>query len=443
MEKITRQIPCGLLSGKTYGGIERYLGIRYANAGRFEYPKQVTHWDGEYEAYEYGPAPIQESTYHPADPEDPKNHYPHEFMRGVDPKYSEDCLFLNIWTPANAKKAPVLIVIYGGGLETGMSQELEFNGDEFARRGIITVTLNYRVNVFGFMYLKELESEKGKAGNFGYYDQQMAIEWVRKNIEALGGDTNNMTIIGQSAGAASAEAQIKTPLNKGYFRQAIIQSSAGFTTVLKAKDNKESEDKKWRTVYEKTGVHSIEELKKMNAEDLFRIYKEISAKQPIAFCNCVYDDNYGNKTKNKAVDTKVMYSITSEDVMPFILHVMGKGLSKSQAERTDTYAYYFCRRLPGDDKGAWHSSDLMYVYSTLDKSWRPFTEEDYELSKRMIDYFEAFIKTGDPNHEGDETWAPHNRSGKYMFFDVKEKGMKKIPVLHLIKETLLGNHIGM
>ena len=443
MAKTVSDIPCGRLVGENFDGINRYLGIRYATAGRFEYPQEITAWEGEYNACAYGPAPVQESTYFPADPEDPANHYPHEFMRGVECSYSEDCLYLNIWTPENAVNAPVLVVVYGGGLVSGMSQSNEFSGDEFARRGIITVTFNYRVNVFGFAYLKELADAEGKAGNYGYYDQQMAIQWVRHNIGALGGDINNMTIIGQSAGAASAEAQIKSPLNKGFFRQAIIQSSAGFTTMLKSKDNREAEDKKWREVYEQSGAGSIEAFKTMPAEDLYRVFKEVSAKHPIAFCNAVYDENFAGPPKNKPVDTKVMYSITSEDVMPAVLYFMGKGLAKSQSALTDTYAYYFCRQLPGDDKGAWHSSDLPYVYATLNRSWRPFTPEDYDLSNRMIGYLERFIKTGNPNGGNSPEWLPVNRSGRYMFFDVNKQGMHRIPLLHLIRETVAGKNLGM
>ena len=443
MERIIRRIPCGMLAGENDNGVIRFRGIRYANAERFGYPEEVTKWEGMYEASAYGAAPIQDSTYYPVDPEDPANHYPHEFMRGVECTYSEDCLYLNIWAPEHTDHAPVLIVIYGGGLVSGMSHSNEFSGDEFAKRGIITVTLNYRVNVFGFAYLKELANSEGKAGNYGYYDQQTAIEWIRHNIGALGGDIENMTIIGQSAGAAATEAQIKSPLNREYFKQAIIQSSAGFTTMLKSKDNREAEDKKWREVYEASGAESIEDFKTMPAEKLYNVFKEVSSKHPIAFCNAVYDENFSGKAKNEAVNTTVMYSITSEDVMPAVLHVMGKGLAKSQASKADTYAYYFCRHLPGDDKGAWHSSDLPYVYATLNRSWRPFTEADYELSKRMIDYLERFIKTGNPNGGQDAEWTPVNRSVRYMFFDTEKRGMKKIPVLHLIKETIAGKHIGI
>lgn len=443
MEHIIREIPCGSLEGTRENGVCRYLGIQYATAGRFEYPKEITEWEGTYQALEYGPAPIQESFYSPVDAEDPKNHYAHEFMRGVTPTYSEDCLYLNIWTPEKAENAPVLVVIYGGGLVTGMSQSQEFDGAEWARRGIITVTLNYRVNVFGFLYLKELEEKYSHSGNYGYYDQQMAIEWIRHNITSLGGDIHNMTIIGQSAGAASAESQIKSPLNKGYFKQAIIQSSAGFATVLKSSDNREAENKKWCAILEAAGVKSAEELKTIPAKDLFDAYKKISSTSAIAFCNSVYDETFTGKAKNEPVDTTVLYSITSEDVMPLILHVMGNGLAKSQAKKQDTYAYYFKRQLPGDSKGAWHSSDLMYIYGTLDRSWRPFTDEDRKLAKDMQDYLEAFIKTGNPNHQGAPEWRPYNKSRKYMHFDIQTCQQKAIPTLHLLKETLFGKNIGM
>lgn len=443
MEHIIKEIPCGALEGIQETGVRRFLGIRFATAGRFEYPKEVTEWEGTYQALAYGPAPIQESFYHPVDAENPENHYAHEFMRGVSPTYSEDCLYLNIWTPENAEKAPVLVVIYGGGLVSGMSQSQEFDGTALAQRGIITVTLNYRVNVFGFLYLKEFEEKYGQSGNYGYYDQQTAIEWIRHNIASLGGDVNNMTIIGQSAGAASAEAQIKSPLNRGYFKQAIIQSSAGFTTVLKSSDNREAENKKWSAILEAACVKTAEELKTLPAKDLFDAYKQISSGSAIAFCNSVYDEAFTGKAKNEPVETKVMYSITSEDVMPLVLHVMGKGLAKSQAKIQDTYAYYFKRQLPGDTKGAWHSSDLMYIYGTLNRSWRPFTEEDRKLSKDMQDYLEAFIKTGNPNHAGAPEWKPYNQSRKYMHFDIPKNTQGSIPVLHLLKATLFGKNIGM
>lgn len=136
-----------------------------------------------------------------------------------------------------------------------------------------------------FLPKKQLEDENGKSGNYGYYDQYTAIQWVRHNIEAFGGDPSRMTLIGQSAGAASAEAQIKSPLNRGVFQGAIIQSSAGFTTVLKAKDNRESVYRKWEALYRQSGCKSIDEFRKMPAEQLYALFEKVSEKKSDRICD--------------------------------------------------------------------------------------------------------------------------------------------------------------
>ena len=238
MNTIQVTTPCGVVEGFKSDGISCFLGIPYATAERFAYPREVTSWEGVFRAQQYGPAPIQERAYVSVDASDPKNHYAHEFYQNIETTYSEDCLNLNIWAPEDAKYCPVLVIIYGGGLVSGQNHSGECNGEFLARRGIVTVAMNYRVNIFGFIAMKELEDENGKSGNYGYYDQQTAISWIRRNIQSFGGDPDNMTLIGQSAGAASCETQIKSPLNKGVFKQAIIQSSAGFSTYIKQKKDK-------------------------------------------------------------------------------------------------------------------------------------------------------------------------------------------------------------
>lgn len=251
------------------------------------------------------------------DASDPQNHYEHEFYQNFQSEYSEDCLNLNIWTPENPLNCPVLVIIYGGGLVTGQNNSPECNGSFLAKHGIITVAMNYRVNIFGFIAMKELEDENGKSGNYGYYDQQAAIAWVRHNIQSFGGDVNNMTLIGQSAGATSCETQIKSPLNKGIFKQAIIQSSAGLASFIKQKPDNTKEYAKWRQVYERTGCKSIEEFKQLPAKTLYDAFAEVSAKSSIGFCNAVYDENFTSGIKNQPCPVKIMCSVTSEDVMPF------------------------------------------------------------------------------------------------------------------------------
>ena len=434
MKEIYLDTPCGSIKGVSEDGVNRFLGIRYATAARFEYAEEVTHWDGVYEALGYGAAPIQMRTYEKYRNENA--HYEVEFLKGVKAEYSEDCLFLNIWSPENAKDCPVLVVIYGGGNMKGHTNEKEFDGTEFAKRGIVVVTLNYRVNIFGLMAIKELEKPDGRCGNFIYYDQHTAFNFIRHNITSFGGNPENMTLIGQSAGAASCETQIKSPLNKGYFKNAIIQSSAGFSTVIKGKENRENLYELWSKVYDETGCQNVEELKAMPAEKLFETYMNVASTNQLAYANFVYDENFTGASKNQPCDINIICGMTSEDTMPLIFYIMMRLLAKKQKGYADTYSYYFCRQLPGDELGAWHSSDLWYTYGSLDKCWRPFTAEDRKLSNTMMEYFANFIRTGSPNGEDLEEWPSYQKNSKaFMHFDIGECKAKKPKVLQILRNT--------
>ena len=434
MNAVYLDTPCGKIQGVQDGGVNRFLGIRYATAERFEYAEEVTAWDGTYQALDFGPAPIQMRTYPQYRQED--GHYEVEFLKGVDVTYSEDCLFLNIWAPENAKNCPVLVVIYGGGNMKGQTNEKELDGTEFAKRGIIVVTLNYRVNVFGIMAIPELETPDGRCGNFLYYDQHTAFDFIRHNIASFGGDPENMTLIGQSAGASSCETQIKSPLNKGYFKNAIIQSSAGFATVMKAKENREKLYELWNKVYAETGCSSVQELKTMPAEKLFDAYMRVAGSNQLAYANFVYDENFNGPSKNQPCNINIICGMTSEDTMPLIFYIMMQLLAKRQLGSAKTYSYYFCRQLPGDDLGAWHSSDLWYTYGALEKCWRNFTAEDRTLSNRMMDYFANFIRTGDPNSNDLPVWPAYDKhKNRFMHFDVGEFAAKKPPVGRIIYTT--------
>ncbi len=437
MEFLEITTPCGSVKGSVEDGVARFLGIPFAKAERFSYPTEVTQWDGALEALSYAPAPIQKMAYHSVDCNDPSNFYEHETMKGIACTYSEDCLYLNIWAPEHAEKAPVLVVIFGGGEVTGHTNELPYDGTAFAKKGVITVFLSYRLNIFGFIALEELAKRDGKTGNYAYYDQQKGIEWVRHNIAAFGGDPENMTLAGQSAGAANCEAQIKSPLNKGIFKQAVIQSSAGFTTGLKVKDNRKAEYAKWHKIFEASGCSNLDEFCTLPAKTLFSLFEKESAGK-INFCNTIYDKDFGSELRNAPCDTKIMIGITSEDVMPFLLSVFADILCKSQKKAgVPTYRYFFKRQLPGDNKGAWHSSDLWYFYGALDKCWRPFSEDDHRLADVMQDYAVNFFKTGDPNGKGLLRWEPALTSKKdYIFFDELPARMDKLPQWKLLKTML-------
>ena len=426
--------PCGSIRGSLRDGVKRFLGIRYATAKRFEYAQEVTKWEGVYDAISFGPAPIQARTY--PQYQEPDGHSEKEFLSGEEVTYSEDCLFLNIWAPENAKNCPVLVVIYGGGNMKGHTNEKPLDGTEFAKRGIVVVSMNYRINVFGIMAIPELETPDGRCGNFLYYDQHTAFDFIRHNIASFGGDPENMTLIGQSAGAASCETQIKSPLNKGYFKNAIIQSSAGFATVMKGTENREKLYELWGKVYAETGCTSVEELKTMPAEKLFDAYMRVAAADQLAYANFVYDENFTGHSKNLPCNVNIICGMTSEDVMPLILYVMMRLLAKRQLGNAPVSSYYFSRQLPGDDLGAWHSSDLWYTYGALHKCWRNFTKEDWALSRFMMDYFTNFIRTGDPNSSGLPVWPPYQKGkNRFMCFDVGECSARKPPVGKIIHST--------
>ena len=222
----------GILEGKDLSGIKVFKGIPFAAPPvgnlRWKAPQPAKHWDGVREAKEYGPNPMQEPLFGDMN-----------FGTKVN---SEDCLYLNIWTPTKTMKEhlPVLIYFNGGGLMAGSGSEARYAGDAMARKGIISITANYREGIFGFFAHPQLSKEttyKG-SGNYGFMDQVAAIKWVKDNIEAFGGDPNRITIVGESAGSMSVSALMASPLCQGLFAQAMGSSGSvmGFKKVLTLKE---------------------------------------------------------------------------------------------------------------------------------------------------------------------------------------------------------------
>lgn len=350
-----RTTPCGVISGTAcqWPGIAAYKGIRYATAGRWEFPVPVTHWDGVYDATQYGACCYQPRAFYDEAAAPGKAFYYNEFRKGETYTYSEDCLFLNLWAPAGAApedRLPVIFYIHGGGFTGGCGHEKHFDGPVWPTKGCVAVTINYRLGPMGFVCLPALADEAGSTGNYAFLDQLAALQWVRANIAAFGGDPNNITIMGQSAGAMSVQQLVLSPITRGLFSKAVMSSGGGVSQMLTAKP---VVDGRFQV---KTGPETLA------ADEQHHI--------------------------------SYLIGFTSEDIVPPYLYQMAQDWCSRNA---DSYGWFFDRQLPGDDRGAWHSSDLWYWFGTLAHCWRPFTEKDTALSAQMVDYLTNFARTGDPN----------------------------------------------
>ena len=423
----TIKTPCGEMRGTAtkYEDVVAYKGIRYATAGRFEYPTEVTAWEGVYDATRYGACAYQARSFYDEAQVPKKQFYYNEFRRGEEYTYSEDCLFLNVFAPRKCEgKLPVIIYIHGGSFTGGCGHEKHFDEPVWASKGVIGVTINYRLGPLGFAVLPELKAEAGCTGNYGLYDQLTAIKWVRRNIEAFGGDSNNITIMGQSAGAMSVQAHCLSPMSKGLFHKAVMCSGGGVSKMLAAAEPEKSYGF-WKMIMEKCGAATLDEFKKVPVETLYSVWQENKKASMGGGCSPTID---GNLITDKASDVlsrgeqhDIPYLIgtTSHDVVPPILYSMAKKWCNRQS--SPAYLWFFERNLPGDNHGAWHSADLWYWLGTLDNCWRPFTDKDRALSEEMSDRLCAFAKDGNPNTKDYVAWhAGGDRALTLGDFDTKE-----------------------
>ena len=443
--------PCGAVQG-TAGwvkGTAAYKGIRYATAGRWEYPAPVTHWEGVYDASCYGACSWQPRAFYNEEENLKKVFYYNEFRRGESYSYSEDCLFLNVFTPDTAKSGdnlPVLIYIHGGGFTGGCGHEKHFDGPVWPLKGVIGVTINYRLGPMGFACLPELKEEAGFTGNYGLYDQLTAIQWVRDNIASFGGDPQNMTIMGQSAGGMSVQQHCLSPLSRGLFRGAVMSSGGGVSKALSAAPAEKNYGF-WQKVMEHCGCETLEAFRQVSPEDLFKAWEMTKKELKNPGCFPCIDGRLvvgkGDQllAEGKQHQIHYMAGTTSEDMMPPILQSMSR--KWCQAQKMDSYTWYFDRQLPGDDNGAWHSSDLWYWFGTLDNCWRPMTEKDYALSEEMVSSLCNFVRSGNPNGEGAPSWAPSSpKQKKVLMMGEKDSRMGQPSMLKMIKTMLTNKAVG-
>ncbi|MBO7196099.1 MAG: carboxylesterase family protein [Clostridia bacterium] len=436
--------PCGKIQGTDcrLPGVVAFKGIRYATAGRWEYPKLVTGWDGVYDATAYGNCSYQPRSFYNEEENLKKVFYYNEFRKGAAYTYSEDCLFLNVWTPETAteeSKLPVLVYIHGGGYTGGCGHEKHFDDPVWPTKGVVAVTVNYRLGPLGFCCLPELAEEAGHCGNYGLYDQLTSLQWVRDNISAFGGDPDRVTIMGQSAGAMSVQQLCTSPLSDGLFRGAVMSSGCGMGSMLMSTPEKAYAF--WQAVMQHLGCSSLAELRNVAPEELFAGWQATKkAVKGGLLSTCPVKDGYFVVEGTPAKQIPYIIGSNSHDMVPPILFSLGRRWGIKNSDQS--YVYMLDRMLPGDKNGSWHSADLWYWFGTLENGWRPFEQKDYDLSDQMSTYLCNFVKNGNPNGDGQLEWTACNKSKKVLLMGERPTRMGKPNMLKLTGIMLTNKSVG-
>ena len=446
------QVEGGAIQGTVTEDLTIYKGIPFAAPPvgdlRWKAPQPVEAWEGVKQTTKYAPAPMQ----------------------GGNPPSgkSEDCLYLNVWTPAKSadEKLPVMVWIYGGGFSFGSTSAPVHDGENLARKGVILVSIAYRVGQIGFLAHPELsaESPNGVSGNYGILDQIAGLQWVQNNIEAFGGNPENVTVFGESAGGISVSMLCASPLAKGLFQKAISQSGGSFgptrSTTYPGENMKTLEQAEQDGVeyLEQFDASSIEELRKVDAEKLIPQGWTMPGGWPIVDGYVIPDDQYKLYEKGEYNDVPVLIGYNSDEGLSFpagrtpeeyietvtkrfgpyadsLLQAYPVGEKtvprsarnlmrdaafgwptwswarlQTKTGESPVYLYYFDQHpeypedSPQADHGTPHGVDVPYVFMNMDQSNPNTTEADLKTSKIMGAYWTNFAKSGNPNGENVPQW---------------------------------------
>ena len=410
-------IDAGALSGVVdTSGVLLFRGIPYAappvDDGRWRAPGPVAPWSGVRAATALGHNCMQGQPYGDIDP----------YAAGI----SEDCLYLNVWTTdadASAKR-PVMVWLHGGGYMAGFGGEERHNGARLAQKGAVVVTLNYRLGVYGFLAHPALvaESPNGSAGNYGLLDQVAALRWVQRNIARFGGDPSRVTIFGESAGGLSVGSLIASPLAKGLFHRAILQSGDAVGGAHRI-DTVSAEGLAFATTMGITGTSAgaLAQLRALSADSLLHAMLPPNGTGGVktAFNPRVTRDGW---VVPRSVDSAL--ALGTANVVPVIVGATGDegdgtyATSRSlarlvTAQKANAYLYVFTR--VGEDsaakaRGAYHSADITFTFGrprTLLAS-AGHTSYDAALADAMSDYFVSFAATGNPNRGNRPAWPVYD-----------------------------------
>lgn len=438
------EIATGRLSGVTLAAagdgrpVSVFKGIPYAappvGSLRWRSPKPPRPWQGVRDASNGGPACIQ-----------PEFDASKEFLpwtrefASPGPR-SEDCLSLNIWTPqpGRAAKLPVLIYIHGGAFLNGSGLVSIYDGAALATKGIVVVSINYRLGVLGFLVHPDLakESPHGSSGNYGLLDQVAALRWVQQNIDAFGGDPQRVTIAGQSAGAVATYLLVASPQTRGLFRAAIVNSGPGALNSFGVSDvralamPRAAGEATGHEFFELQGVRSIAELRRLSPARL-RAGTAARTTQAGLLFKPVVDGWLLPLPPDELIaagrhqDVPLIIGMNADEgssaagygpqrvlaARATELIGMDRALAaRAATSRTPVYAYYFARGIPWPEHpefGAFHSSELPYAFNNLAKLDRPWAARDRALAEEYSSYWVRFVTTGVPAGPGLRPWPAY------------------------------------
>ncbi len=458
----------GIVRGVSEQGLEVYKGIPFAAPPvgelRWKAPQPVTPWQGVLNADHFGPACPQ---------------IPFPSVNSINNsvgQMSEDCLYLNVWVPQNSegRSLPVMVWIHGGGFAIGATTIENYSGDQLAHKDVIVVSIAYRLGALGFMAHPELvkENEMGISGNYGLLDQIAGLKWVRKNIAAFGGDPDNVTIFGESAGAISVSMLSASPLTRGLFKRAISESGGSFGPVTDA-DNRgngvqtlAAAERQGLAFAERMGAENIAALRAMPADKfLADPLANMGGFWPVCDGYVIVDDQYKLYSQGRYNDVDVMIGTNSNEGSLFVHNVdadkhkaslkkqfgslVDEALSvypatndevalqssrnifrdyifawpswawarlQKKTGHANVFVYYFDQPQPHQNRGeaivgAAHSDEVNYVFGHVDENINfDYTAEDKTLSSIMMDYWVAFARTGKPQVAGLPEWPQFDNS---------------------------------
>lgn len=443
----------GMVQGVKQNGITVYKGIPFAAPPvgdlRWKAPQPVKPWKGVLKATKFSASPYQSKPI-------PFACWTEEFIAPPEP-LSEDCLYLNIWTGAKSpkEKRPVLVWIYGGGFVSGSAACSVYDGMEMAKRGIVVVSINYRVGIFGFMAHPELskESPNGVSGNYGIMDQIAALKWVRANIAKFGGDINNVAIAGQSAGSMSVSALVASPLTKTLFQKAIAQSGGLLGSRFIA-DLKTAE-KEGTQIQEKAKLTSIADLRKLSSDEVLKLtgrfspnldgyvlpknIKEAFEKHehqdvPVLtgwvtgdgalFGNQLvkasdFKKNVETQFGDKAAEFLQLFpaetdsqATASQQKWTLMGFAGAPSINWAKYNRAPVYVYEYTH-VPAPlenfpDYGAFHTSEVPFAFHNLHLWKRKWREVDYKVQEVVNQSWVNFLTSYNPNGLLVKGWYPYN-----------------------------------